>query len=598
MDIELELVSGSPAKLTLPEAGDFDSFYVFSMEYSGNVQFWKLLERLMAAAGRPLYNIHKALHEQGLNASQLRPSSRQQLLSLRGYGFGILFDVDPKSRDMSVSERHKLLFLRDPRNMLVAWYRHRMKQAEAAPGSGVGGPVSAAVNPAPSPFTEFLESPAVEGVAGRYRRLAEMYRRGRNVSLLRYEHASSGWHQLAADIVAALNLPIDSSIAASIAADAPPIGDSLPEHDRPPYPALPNATCVLDWKEIAEMQARFADVLTAFGYAPCDASHVRPRAVPKRSPSADAATGPPGSQVQVRSPAPAVAVKPRERPIPGRLGAIWEIDPVLMGRLKANGSAEMKVLGRRVIMNVDATGCRPVIGQPATGEKTLAAFGCSFTYGIAIAAEETFCSVLQGMFPAWRVENHGVPAYSQSRNLIQLERETQWNKPDLVTFCWIPNHLERNVADINWIKSISETSLRATREVPEQRMPRAVLDVNGVLQMRSVRVPRREFLEIDFSDYATDPYHAMQVCFRLFERANSIVTGYGGHFFVTTLQGQLSDALAGRLADAGIPVVDASLTGNEYLCLPDDGHPNALANRLYAERIRDYLLKYAGQQPA
>jgi hypothetical protein len=36
-------------------------------------------------------------------------------------------------------------------------------------------------------------------------------------------------------------------------------------------------------------------------------------------------------------------------------------------------------------------------------------------------------------------------------------------------------------------------------------------------------------------------------------------------------------------------VVDASLDGAEYACLPDDAHPNALANRIYAEKIRDYL---------
>jgi len=78
----------------------------------------------------------------------------------------------------------------------------------------------------------------------------------------------------------------------------------------------------------------------------------------------------------------------------------------------------------------------------------------------------------------------------------------------------------------------------------------------------------------------------------LFERANKIVTSYGGLFFVTTLQGQLSASLKGWLANAGIPVVDASLMGNEYLCLPDDPHPNALGNRIYAERIRDYLLAH------
>jgi hypothetical protein len=278
-----------------------------------------------------------------------------------------------------------------------------------------------------------------------------------------------------------------------------------------------------------------------------------------------------------------------------QLAPIFEYDPVTLGRLKPNSSLEMHVLGRRVVMEVDGTGRRPVIGQPTTGEKTLAVYGCSFTFGTAITAEETFCSLLQGMFPHWRAENHGVPGYSTSRNLIQLERETPWNPADLVTFCWIEQHLSRNVADIAWVQKMSENNPQPPNvKVAGQRMLRAALGSDGALEMRSIRVPRYDLMGIDFSDFATDRYYLDLVCFQLFERANKIVTSYGGHFFVTTLQGKLSASVKGWLANAGIPVVDASLMGDEYLCLPDDPHPNALANRIYAERIRDYLLMHTG----
>jgi hypothetical protein len=288
----------------------------------------------------------------------------------------------------------------------------------------------------------------------------------------------------------------------------------------------------------------------------------------------------------------------RGRRIIPRLGSIYEPDPVLMTRLKSNASAEMCVLGRRVIMDVDATGCRPVLGQLAEGEKTLAAYGCSYTYGIAIAAEETFCSLLQQALPTWRVENHGVSSYSSVQNLIQLERETRWNKPEWVTFCWIDGHLTRNVADIRWVQTLSECFARpATGEAQEYLLPRATLGPYGALQIRSVRFPRYDFLGIDFSDFIQDRYYLDLVCYRLFERANAIVTEYGGHFFVTTLQGQMSGGLARRLAESGIPVVDASLSGDEYTCLPDDNHPNALANEIYAERIRDYLLRHTTRHP-
>jgi hypothetical protein len=566
---ELLLVSGSHTRLTLPEAGEFASFYVVSMEYSGNVQFWELLTRLMAAAGRPVCAFNEWLREQGLKEGDLTKSALRSLLHRRGYGFGILFDINPVLQEAAAAESHKLLFLRDPRSMLVATYRHLMRQAADAAAS------------APASFDEFLESPAAERVAKRYRRFAEFRRQQPNVTMFRYEHAVSGWHQIAADIVATLDLPIETLKVASIAAAAPPIGDRLPVQDRR-HRSSASATDALAPRDVANLETRFADVIAAYGYAPSADPIGRPHVPLGNGQRADAAPKLGG---------------PRQAQIVPRLGAIFEPDPVLLARLRPNTSAEMFVLGRKVTMEVDATGCRPVIGQPAAGEKTLAAYGCSFTYGIAIKAEETFCSLLQGLFPTWRVENHGISGHGTSHNLIQLERESRWNRVEFVTFCWIAQHLFRNVADINWVQLTSQNMLKsATGKIPDQSLPRATVDADGVLQMRSVRVPRGDLLGIDFSEFAINPHHTDQVCFRLFERANWVVTGYGGHFFVTTLQGKLSAWLSGRLADAGIPVVDASLLGNEYLCLPDDPHANALANRIYAERIHDYLLRYMAEE--
>jgi len=375
------------------------------------------------------------------------------------------------------------------------------------------------------------------------------------------------------------------------------VGNQLSLEDRPSSPRATKGAIELGVllasarQEIAGLEERLVDVLAALGYPP--------RSVPERQ-TAIASDGRKVNRQDESTPQATANGSPeteRNGKEPGRqqVARIFEFDPVTLGRLKPNSSLEMHVLGRRVVMDVDGTGCRPVIGQPATGEKTLAAYGCSFTFGTAITAEETFCSVLQGMFPHWRVENHGVPGYEASRNLIQLERETPWNPADLVTFCWIEHHLDRNVADIAFVQRMSERNPKPPNgKVQEHRILRAALGPDGVLEMRSIRVPRYDLLGIDFSDFATDRYYLDLVCFQLFERANKIVTSYGGHFFVTTLQGKLSPSVKGWLANAGIPVVDASLVGNEYLCLPDDPHPNALGNRIYAERIRDYLLTRTG----
>jgi len=68
----------------------------------------------------------------------------------------------------------------------------------------------------------------------------------------------------------------------------------------------------------------------------------------------------------------------------------------------------------------------------------------------------------------------------------------------------------------------------------------------------------------------------------------------GGHFFVTVLRFAMSDNLRGQLETAGIPVLDASVNGREFSLMPFDGHPNARANEIFAERIYAYVAAHDG----
>jgi hypothetical protein len=593
VEIELELSSGGNVKLTFPEPGDFPSFYVLSMEYSGYPQFWELLAKLMAAAGRPVCAVHQGLRQQELSPASVTQSSMQRLLQRRGYGFGVLFDCDPALADPVIGVGQKLLLLRDPRSALVTRYHHMLhspqyplvaRYHDSNPRTGEAQvAVAAATN-----FQEFLRLPEVESMLERYRRFAKLRHNERNLTLIRYEHALAGWQTIASDIVATLKLPIDPATVVTIAAAAAPIGAQPPARIVAANPGVSPFVAGLAPPEICALEARVADVLLVFGYAPLIGVDDRSGALSAGS----------GVKNEIAPHSDAASPKTLETAKLGTIGSplfrsIVELDPELGVRLRPNSSTEMRVLGRRVVMEVDAAGCRPVEGQPAVGKRTLSVYGCSFTFGNAIAAKETFCSLLQAMLPDWRVENHGVIGYSTMRNLIQLERATRWNKPDLVAFCWIQHHLLRNIASIPWIQTISENQSRdvAAAGLPGQQA-RAGLDVEGALEMRSVRVPRHDLLGIDCSDFVPDLYYLELVCFRLLERAHQLVAGHGGHFFVTTLQGHPSATLTRRLAESGIPVVDASLNGKEYLCLPDDSHPNALANRIYAQRMHGYLSQF------
>jgi hypothetical protein len=237
-------------------------------------------------------------------------------------------------------------------------------------------------------------------------------------------------------------------------------------------------------------------------------------------------------------------------------------------------------------MDVDATGFRPVPGQPARGDKTVAIYGCSTVYGWSIATDETCRARLQRMLPGWRIENHGVPGYGQTHNGIQLRRDTEWDQPEYVAFGWIPDHQLRNVADIAHMRQV-QYSIPVTS--PVRVFPRASIDAGGRLRFGTVEARRPELLAVDVSEYRTAEYYQDLVAFQLFREADRIVRGYGGHFFVVPLWGPMSPLQNRLLAEAGIPVVETGVFGEQYQSLPDDGHANAAAHLIYADKIRAHL---------
>jgi hypothetical protein len=79
---------------------------------------------------------------------------------------------------------------------------------------------------------------------------------------------------------------------------------------------------------------------------------------------------------------------------PVHLPSLLGPDPELHTRLRLNASVTVRVGERAVILESDAAGCRPVIGKPASGEKTIEIYGCSLVFGMSAPAGETFCTVL------------------------------------------------------------------------------------------------------------------------------------------------------------------------------------------------------------
>ena len=265
-------------------------------------------------------------------------------------------------------------------------------------------------------------------------------------------------------------------------------------------------------------------------------------------------------------------------------------DPVLGWWPMPLARFPITVLGRPLVMETDEEGYRPVTGQNAAGTRTLWAYGCSFTYGWSVAAEETFCSLLQKSLPAWRIENRGVIGFGSGHNLIQLERDTRFQTPEFVTFCHYPYLVLRAAADFEFLSRFQRHPLI----IPVvNSYPKAYIDERGNLAFRNIRFVRPEIAGVDHRDFVPDPYYLDLLAIRIFKRAAQIVLASGGTFFITLVRDRPSQHLLDLLAAEGIPVVDAGLVGQEWTNLPDDPHPNVKAHQHYAAGIHDYLVTRA-----
>ena len=549
--LRLALSSGRTVSLDLPEpAADGVSFLCFCAPYSDAAAFWALIDGLCAAAARPVLDIGKALHDEGVGEQDVAWEGWRDLASLRGY---VAMAPGPAlwSQAGPPTPVRRVAFVRDPRDVVAMAYVDQK----------AGGPSVA----------DFLSSAATNDSLLTLYRACFSQPRSRDDLVLRYERALDGWREIAVELATFLDLPLTPGETRRLADAAPALATAAPN--------LRTRDALIE--TLMDLNGTPETVASVLGFA-LEALGCAPSSALWRL------AGPGPIERSIRR--PPLSPAPQEEPLAANVG---EPDPVLQFRLRPNARMEREVGGRRLLLETDSYGLRLTLGQPKVGEKLAAFYGCSFTFGTTSLAEETFCSLLQAKMPRWRVENHGVAGYSQSRNLIALERETRFNPADFVAFCWIRDHLRRNVADIGWVQATSRGQISPSGGQPRvATLPRATLDAQGELALTSVHYPRVDLDEVDVGEYEPSPFYLDQVCFKLFERADALVKGYGGRFFVVDLHGHMPPLLTRLLKDANIPLVKTVVRDPKYFVTPTDLHPNALAHQVYAEKIHEYLSEF------
>jgi len=241
-------------------------------------------------------------------------------------------------------------------------------------------------------------------------------------------------------------------------------------------------------------------------------------------------------------------------------------------------------------------------GDTTTRKKAMWIFGCSFTQGWRLNDDETYPWLLQKELPDWEVVNFGVSAYSTLQSLIQLEDalDRGEQRPELAIMAYADFHEQRNTLTRIWRKSMA-------RSLPHGRVkyPYARLGRNGQLEIfhepfEYLELPLKHYsalltaLETRYDDFVEFRYRSREVSEAILNEMFTLCRAKGIKFAVAGISRSSWTADVLRWCrERSIPVADISvdlkIPGNSFL--PQDGHPNAAANRQYAQKLQAFLCK-------
>ena len=217
-------------------------------------------------------------------------------------------------------------------------------------------------------------------------------------------------------------------------------------------------------------------------------------------------------------------------------------------------------------------------------------FGCSFTYGVAVADSLTFPFLIQKQFPHLKVRNFGVAGYGTHHALLQLERELdKRRKPATVILAYADFHDMRNTASPLQMKAFKNVSLIKGFTYPRTRLISDSVCIDHVPLAYSGfplsdRLRLAWLVEASITSYRSRAQESNEVTKALIQRINAVCLGHKIDLVLACIHGGANrEQLFEQLGTTGIDVVDIStdLSRSGYY-VPGDGHPGQLAHEQYA----------------
>lgn len=249
--------------------------------------------------------------------------------------------------------------------------------------------------------------------------------------------------------------------------------------------------------------------------------------------------------------------------------------------------------------------------RPIGSDSLIFLSGCSFTYGMGVDDNLTYPFRLQSRLPNYHIINGAAPAHGTLQTLLITKKLLEHNiHPRILIYNYIDFHKERNVLSRPFRQLLLEESqtddktkgqLRETGRFPYGELQEA----DGRLAIKHAKLNNRNLfyslrswsalanqLEYAYNHFAADNRQADAVTEAAILEIRELCKDNNINFIVAILKDtEPGPSMKGFCERNAIPAIDVSIdyTDPGYLNLPFDGHPNARAHSIFAEKVYRYL---------
>ena len=245
-------------------------------------------------------------------------------------------------------------------------------------------------------------------------------------------------------------------------------------------------------------------------------------------------------------------------------------------------------------------------------------YGCSFTWGTGLNDSETYPFLVQKSLQHYNISNKGIFAAGNLISLLQLKNEIDRNiQPAIAIVTYANFHDQRNTFNREWATMIKQTFKTPVKRETKQQAKQAAKFIDTLkfpmARLKDNRL-RISYQKLNGNLFPFSKYLAISNCInyylmcqdekkmhsnlvsrRIFSEMNVLCKINNIRLIVACLDNdQKSKKMQEYFNHEGIENFSFDVDyerNNEYNQFPDL-HPNSKANKLYAQKIVNYLNKH------